>query len=227
MFFLQVAAGQYVLISEDTANICEEYDCTGKDMLKVQMNSLPSMPDQEGTIVLLNLQNLYLDSLHYFADWHFPLLSDKNGVSLERLSFTMNTNSRDNWHSAASTVGYATPGFKNSQVIVPRKAEQYFNPVSRTLSPDEDGFEDVLVLHYTLPGPDYVASVLIYDIEGRLIRHLVNNMSLGTEGLLNWDGTDGGSQKAPIGIYIVWIEAFNAVGERIREKLSIVVAARL
>jgi len=218
---------QFVLISEDTANICKEYDCQNHDMLKIQMGKLPSMPDEQGSIVLLNLQNIFLDSLHYLQDWHFPLLSDRNGVSLERLSYNMQTNMRDNWHSAASTAGYATPGYRNSQFVVPYKTETYFNVQSKTLSPDEDGFEDVMVLRYALPAPDFAASVYIYDMEGRLIRHLVNNQTLGTEGILTWDGTDEQSQRTPVGIYIVWIECINAEGKRIREKLSIVVAARL
>jgi hypothetical protein len=155
------------------------------------------------------------------------LIGDQNGVSLERLSFNMPSNTRDNWHSAASTVAYATPGYQNSQFMVPVKQDKYFTVQSKTLSPDEDGFEDVMILRYEVPGPDYIATVLIYDVEGRLVRHLVNNMTIGTQGLLTWDGLDGNGQKTPIGIYIVWIECINANGERIRQKMSVVVAGRL
>ncbi len=218
---------QYVLISADTANICMTYDCPGANALKIQMNQFPSMPDDEGTILLLNQQKVCIDSLHYRKDWHFPLISDQNGVSLERLAFAMNTNLKDNWHSAASTVGYATPGYRNSQIAHPFETDKYFSLQSKTLSPDEDGFEDVMVLNYVLPGPDYIASIFIYDMEGRSIRHLVNNRTLGTEGMLTWDGTDENGQKTPIGIYIIWIECIHPNGEKIRQKMSVVVAARI
>jgi hypothetical protein len=222
-----VKPSQYVLLTEDTSRICMEYLCKNKDMLKVQMDKLPAMPDEEGTIILLNSHDTYIDSLHYFDKWHFPLISDRSGVSLERLNWSTPTNIRDNWHSAASTAGYATPGAVNSQIVFPRKVHQYFTPHSRTLSPDQDGFEDLMVLRYKLPAPDYLATVMIYDVEGRLVRHLVNNLTLGTEGILSWDGTDAKSRKVPIGIYIVWIECMNPQGERIRQKLSVVVAERM
>jgi hypothetical protein len=222
-----VKPGQYVLISEDTANICDFYHCSNSEALKIQISHLPSMPDDQGHIVLLNIRNVYIDSLHYTKDWHFQLIGDQNGVSLERLSFNMPSNSRDNWHSAASTVAYATPGCQNSQFMVPVKQDKYFTVQSKTLSPDEDGFEDVMILRYEVPGADYIANVLIYDVEGRQVRHLVNNMTIGTEGLLTWDGLDGNGQKTPIGIYIIWIECINGNGERIRQKMSVVVAGRL
>ncbi len=216
---------QYALVTTDTLQVCADYDC-GNGMLKIQLERMPSMPDDNGHIILFNRDGVVIDSLKYSEDWHFPLLNDKNGVSLERLNARSSGEQRCNWHSAASTVNYATPGYKNSNVIMPKKTNSCFSPQSRSLSPDEDGFEDLMVLRYQLPGPDFLATVIIYDVEGRMIKHLANNVTLGAEGLLTWDGIDENGRKAPVGIYIVWIECINPSGERIRQKFSIVLAAR-
>ncbi len=188
---------------------------------------MPGLTDEGGNVMLLNMNGKTADSLYYLDDWHFPLLGDKNGVSLERISFTQATNSSSNWHSAASTAGYATPGYQNSQAITANKTQQYFKLQSKTVSPDEDGFEDVLVLNYNLPAPDYLVNIVIYDTEGRMVKQWLNNRTTGTEGFLTWDGTDSDGQKAGTGIYILQIEGLHPNGEKIKQKMSCVVAARL
>ena len=49
--------------------------------------------------------------------FNFALLDSEKGVSLERISPESPTADEGNWHSAASTVGFATPGLPNSQFI--------------------------------------------------------------------------------------------------------------
>jgi hypothetical protein len=53
--------------------------------------------------------------MEYNSDMHFALLTTEDGVSLERISLTRDANDKSNWHSAAESVGYATPAYKNSQ----------------------------------------------------------------------------------------------------------------
>ncbi|MBK9414570.1 MAG: hypothetical protein IPN61_14365 [Bacteroidetes bacterium] len=48
---------------------------------------------------------------------HFYLLNSPNGVSLERLNGYSGDPENAKWHSAASTVGFATPGFTNSHWV--------------------------------------------------------------------------------------------------------------
>ena len=75
-------------------------------------------------------------------------LDDDNGVSLERHDFNRPTQDEDNWHSAASTVLYATPGYQNSQVLVPSPDPEEVWLEPETFSPDQDGFEDVVSINY-------------------------------------------------------------------------------
>lgn len=217
---------QYLLMSENTSKICMNYTCKSVDALMYSFNKMPSMPDDAGNLILVNMKGELIDSIAYLDDWHYPLLSDKEGVSLERISFTNTSRASDNWHSAASAVGFATPGYLNSQSIGVHGGGKYFNLQNTTVSPDNDGFEDVLILNYQLPKPDYATTIKIFDLEGRLIQDWANNTTLGTEGFLSWNGTDYNQQKAAIGIYIVMIESVHPNGDKIKEKMSCVVAGK-
>ncbi len=81
----------------------------------LSINSLPSFPDDKGFVLLLNQQGDIADEVNYSADWHFKLIDNTEGVSLERIDPDGPSQNALNWHSAASTAGYGTPGYKNSQ----------------------------------------------------------------------------------------------------------------
>ena len=192
-----------------------------------EMSSFPSYDDDEGICVIYKDSATVIDSLHYYDDWAFPNLDDKNGVSLERLDFNRRTQDEDNWHSAASTYNYGTPGYKNSEILVPEgDAEVWLQP--ETFSPDQDGFDDILAINYHFRTPDWNVRVGVYDNKGRLVRILKENTLVGTErGTWNWDGTTDGLHKADVGIYVILLEAVNPKsGETKSFKLACVLATR-
>ena len=57
------------------------------------------------------------------------------------------------------------------------------------------------------------ASVIIYDVEGRIVRQLAQNELLASNGFFTWDGTNESGNKARTGIYVVYFELYNATGE--------------
>ena len=82
-------------------------------------------------------------------------------------------------------------------------------------------------IHYKLDQPGYVASVNIYDDDGRKIRDLVNNQMLGMEGNLVWDGINDDGTRARIGVYIIMMELFDLSGDKQKFKESCVLASKL
>ncbi|MAL21460.1 MAG: hypothetical protein CL826_03595, partial [Crocinitomicaceae bacterium] len=66
----------------------------------------------------------------------------------------------------------------------------------------------------------------IYDKTGRLIKTVMTNKLLGTEGQFVWDGTNSNNQKAGIGIYLIHFEAFGENGHIITHKKSITLKTR-
>ncbi|GIV32253.1 MAG: hypothetical protein KatS3mg030_555 [Saprospiraceae bacterium] len=85
-----------------------------------------------------------------------------------------------------------------------------------------------MLINYQTDLPGYSAKAHIYDAEGHLVKRLVNNDLLGTNGFFRWDGdTDDGS-KAPVGVYIIWLQLFHPTeAKTITEKMVCVLAGRL
>ena len=220
--------GGFAVISEEPGDIFNRYDVPVPfSMIK---NPLPSLPDDEGNITLATPSNVVIDSFQYNKDLHSPLLDDVNGVSLERLNPDRPTNEAGNWHSAAATVGFATPTYENSQLIDTTQAvdndDIIFLPNPR-FSPDSDGFEDVLLIQYEVEKPGFVMNLHVFDAQGRLIHRLVRNEILATSGSFKWDGSINLGEKARTGIYVLWAEIFQPDGAVIRQKEVFVLAGQL
>ncbi|OQX78691.1 MAG: hypothetical protein B6D61_04890, partial [Bacteroidetes bacterium 4484_249] len=84
-----------------------------------------------------------------------------------------------------------------------------------------------LNINYKFEAPGYSASITIYDSQGRLVKYIVQNSLLGTEGTFSWDGRTEDNRKANIGIYIVYFEAFDMNGNVKKYKKSAVLAGKL
>ncbi|MGI4821522.1 MAG: hypothetical protein ACRYFV_09965, partial [Janthinobacterium lividum] len=155
------------------------------------------------------------------------LLSTEAGVALERIRAN-GPSAASNFHSAASTVNYATPGRPNSQAQDAAGNGQELTVVPELFTPDDDGQQDFTTLNYQLDQPGYVGSVTVYDALGQLTRRLLRNESLPTTGFVQWDGLDDHGRKAVIGYYILHVELFRpSGGERREYRKTVVVGARL
>ncbi|WP_017259571.1 lamin tail domain-containing protein [Pedobacter arcticus] len=192
----------------------------------IKLSSLPTYANDKGKVVIL-AGSTRLDQLDYTKDMHFALLKDVVGVSLERSSFTLPTNATGNFRSATATSGYATPAGKNSQYLEDLvNATEEISLPSQTFSPDNDGFEDILRIQYQFPVPSKVANVTIYNNQGRLVKKLISNETLNTEGQWVWDGLDQTNAKAKTGIYIIYVEVFELDGNVKSFKKTVALASK-
>lgn len=188
---------------------------------------LPSYNNSSGSVILLDNNKTIIDQFDYLDSYHFSLLNTFKGVSLERMNFTRPTNDPGNWTSAAETVGFATPGYLNSQYSAEGTARTKFEFDNEIFSPDNDGYQDILNLNYSLEAPGYAATIEIYDRNGRLLKTLENNILLATSGTISWDGVTDEGIKARIGPHIYVISLFNLEGNTEIIKLPCIVAGRL
>jgi hypothetical protein len=215
-----------------------EYVVVGKDSNFVKMNypfaavgtyvyaELPSYNNDSGTVYLIYNQEV-IDKVSYLDAWHFDLLDDTDGVSLERIDPNGASSSEFNWHSAAESIGFASPGRKNSQYL-PALTNGKLSLTSEVISPDNDGFEDILQINYQMSESGLLAKASIYDDRGRLIRNLFSNELMATSGTFSWDGTTDSQAKASIGVYVLVFEAFSTNGGVFfTDKLAVTVAGKL
>lgn len=200
--------GQYIVLTPSPGDIYNRY-FTENPYALVQTD-LPSYDDKEGTVLIYIPEILgitTIDEFEYSNSYHNALLDDENGVSLERIDPEGETNDPNNWHSAAKSVGFATPTYLNSQFVrTQNSGSDIFTIDNNTLSPDGDGFEDFLLVNYQIDKPGYLVNIRIFDARGRLVKTLVNNELLASQGSFKWDGETDDNRKSRIGIYIVWIE---------------------
>ncbi len=218
--------GDYIVVTEEADNLGINYLVQNPDKVFV-LSTLPSYPDDEGDVVLLNFQGDIVDELKYKDDWHFKLIDDAEGVSLERIDPDAATQNENNWHSAASTAGYGTPTYKNSQYKLTQPVNATIEVLPKIFSPDNDGRDDIATIQYKVGVIGYVASITIFDVSGRPVRYLVRNGILGLTGYWNWDGLDDKGLKLPIGTYILYTEIFTLQGKKEKIKSTVVLARKL
>ena len=218
--------GDYIVITEDASSLNKSYFVKNGNKV-FELSALPSLPDDKGNIVLTNIQGTVVDELSYSDDWHFDLLVNEEGVSLERIDPEGPTQDQNNWHSAASTAGFGTPTYRNSQYKQTESISALIYISPKIFSPDNDSFEDLASVQYQLTEPGYVANVVVLDVTGKEVRHLVKNATLGLKGSWNWDGLDEKGKKLPVGNYIIYTEIFNLQGKRKSFKNVVVLARRI
>jgi hypothetical protein len=215
--------GEYVVLTENKKWLLQNYAVKYPDRV-IEMPGLPSLPDDRGNIVIVSNSGTIIDELRYEQQWHFGLISEREGIALERINYDARTQEAGNWTSAASTAGFGTPGYQNSQFGAHLQGAgiMYISP--KIISPDNDGRDDYAIINYQLPEAGYVATMSVFDAAGRRVRWLLRNATLGVQGSLRWDGLNDQLQVVPRGIYIIHAEFFNLAGKVRRVKEVIVVA---
>jgi hypothetical protein len=215
------APNAYLVVTSDTAVLKDHYP---RGVLSTFLQtSLPSFNDDTGNVVLHSDLGQLIDSLSYSDKQHTLLLKDTEGVSLERISFATPTTNLENWTSATAAVGFATPGYRNSNArpeILVAEGEVVISPV--VFSP-ESGFSKIT---YHFPDHGWIATVKIYDQQGREIRTIANNEPLGFSDFFIWDGAKNDGSRTSSGYYIVWFEAVDLTGSVHTFRKRVVVANR-
>ncbi|MBK8807581.1 MAG: lamin tail domain-containing protein [Bacteroidales bacterium] len=211
--------GEYFVLSKDVSSLCALYTCAEDSKMK-KMQSMPSFPNESGCVYVSDVNNTIVDSLFYDETMHHPLIYDKEGVSLERISSKKHIYDKKNWHSASQISGFATPGYENSQSDDNKDTEAILTCEKNFFTPNNDGIDDYLSINYSLDFQGYLATISVYNEIGILVRNLENNLLLDLSGSIYWDGTDNVGKIVNYGIYVIHISIYNTEGEVIRKKMA-------
>ena len=164
-----------MVITEDKVFLEIEYAIANK--AAVIETTLPRLSNEADNLILLNVDNIGLDSLNYNADWHLTFLQETKNVSLERIDFQSKTNDRNNWQSAAGSVGYATPTRPNSHLnSFAKLAQDCFSIEPPIFTPDFDGIDDFMLFSYNCQAQNNILNIDIYSFSGLLVKTLVSKL---------------------------------------------------
>ena len=219
--------GDYKVFSKSGNKVRQQY-LSGDESEFIDMPDYPSFRQSDDHVVLMrSYDGLNIDHMQYNSTMHFPLLLTTEGVSLERISMERPGMDKQNWHSAAETSGFATPAQRNSVFYeFPMLDEGIVTISPEVFSPDNDGRDDVVMIRIIPGGPDYLATIRIFDSRGIFIKYLVKNVLTGENNLFSWDGTDENRKLAETGIYVMYVELFNPSGSVKKIKRTVVLSRR-
>jgi hypothetical protein len=215
----------FMVVTESKALVLINYVANNRDAF-IEVGSMPSFNDDESNVIILNEQGNVVDEVAYSSKWHFKLISNEEGVALERIDYNAPSQNEQNWHSAATSVGYGTPTYKNSQYRVDAGVQGDVTVTPDIVSPDNDGTDDFATINFSFPEPGYVMSITIFDAAGRPVKILQRNALCGLKGYFRWSGLGDKEQKLPVGMYIIYTEVFNLQGKTKKFKNVIVLARR-
>ncbi len=204
----------YMVFTADRDWLLRSYSIDN-DMAVKSLSDMPNYLTPSGSVFVADLGGQIIDRFDYTDKFHFSLLATKKGVSLERINAGSPTQDKSNWHSASAESGYGTPGKINSQAVNLETVQStdYIKIEPEIFYPNQDGFNDLLLIRYLFKKPGNTCTVKIFNREGKLVRNLINNQLTGIEGFFTWDGLTDTGARCNSGIYVIWISSFNLDGD--------------
>jgi len=217
--------GELAVLTESVSGITEFYNSSYPYNF-LQVDDLPSMNNDEGVTAIVKLGKI-ADYFHYKENYHFELLQNTEGVSLERISPFRRSEDVSNWHSASSFAGYATPGIMNSVSTGETDQGDMASAIPEIFSPDQDGYDDVITFSISKESAGYVSRIRIINLEGQVVFEPDGGFLSGIYNSYTWDGVDNHGEIPSPGIYVALIETYNLVGRVKSYKIPFVLAVRL
>jgi hypothetical protein len=218
--------GEYMVLTGNKNSLMKQFPLLS-DKKIIEVPDFLQLSNEGGSISILDSTGSLIDKAGFEPSMHLQMLRLTAGVSLERVDPDQPSDAKDNWQSAAETVGFSTPGKINSQHLSQNPSPLSFSLEPEQFTPDNDGKEDKLIIKYKTEKPGSMMTLTVFDINGHLIRRLVSNVLLASENIFSWDGLDDNHAKASAGIYIIYAEVFNASGEVHHFKKSTILATPL
>lgn len=128
------------------------------------------------------------------------------------------------WGPSADPNG-GTPGRRNALYVsrIPEGVSVHFS--NNPFSPDGDNFEDVCLVTVDLPAPHGILHAMVFDIQGRFLKTLIDQTTVASRHVFTWDGTDQHGHRLPAGPYILYVEQMLPTLDRLTASKHLVVIA--
>jgi hypothetical protein len=204
-----IKPNEFVVLTENTETLRTHFPFSNHTSFITV--DLPPMPDESGTIILMNDVEEKQETIYYHEDWHNPLLRETEGVSLERTHPQNDGLSQQSWQSGVQASGYATPGTVNANYIEKSSDAELIKIEPEIFQPLR-GNPAFTTIRYDLDRNGLTAKAEIFDYEGRLIKTLANQETLANTGSWVWHGDQNDGTKARDGFYTLLVQLFDTSG---------------
>jgi hypothetical protein len=202
--------GEYCLMTRSPSMVYEQYATNNIDAFW-KIEEMPALNNEMGHL-MITFNEIIIDTFSYNEELHFPLLNYFDGVSLEKIDPEISLTNNVNWHSAAESAGFGTPGCINSQYNNFIDQPDEINIYPEVFTPDNDGYNDIQSINIKFNTSANTISIKVFSSKGFLVKDLVNNEYTGTNVSYSWDGITENNMLAPTDIYIYMITIFNTDG---------------
>lgn len=203
---------EYLVVCENLKNFMDQFPQAPLNKC-VQADSWTTLNNGEESICLLDFYDLQLDSLYYLNP------DCPAGISLERINPCLPP-LPENWsHSLVE----GTPGARNSIYVnwVPTSSRLDVQP-----SPFSPYRGEHTVIDFDLPTRLSRVTIRIFDLKGRLVNLLADQIAQAARGEFIWNGNNLSGHKLLPGVYIVLLEAVSRETEEVYREQTTVVLAR-
>lgn len=220
-----------LVIDEDTLEIpyCDEnyYLVTGTsnnaDSLKVKYDlydttiftGMSGLSNDGEQILLMDECGNLIEEFFFQPDWNDKL----DGVSIERVNPKIHADAQ-NW---GPSTNLCTPGKTNSIFVQILPNNMKLNASPNPFSPYRD---ERTIFYFALPEILSTVTLRIFDLKGRMVRRLVDQVLQSSSGNIIWDGYNDDEKKLPIGVYIVLMQATARESEKVYSKKITVVIGK-
>jgi hypothetical protein len=206
-----ILPGTFYVITTKKESVLNRYLNSVPDNI-FQVSALPSMPDNNGHLILFNRQLDIIDEVAYNEKMHYSLLSGYEGIALEKIRPSASSKEPGNWYSASETYLWGTPGAPNSIASIQPISDKKIVFSSTKITPDNDGYEDLLIIDLNLNGNSNVISATVFDESGGFVRKIAENLLSGQHTTIIWNGSTNDGSIVNSGIYIILISVFDDTG---------------
>jgi hypothetical protein len=213
----QLLPGEYLALSTGSVVYGGIFPCAD-DAAVFRADRLPALPDDGSTLILYDKSLNIIDRMTYSPAMHMPFLSGTKGISLEKVSPSLPSDVTGNWRSASEACNWGSPGAPNSAMIAQPATEVGLTLSSVRISPDGDGFEDMLLVSLYPGGDENIITLTLLNDRGYPVRRLADRVAAGAGLTMVWDGLSDQGARLPAGLYIVIAEYYNQAGSSGRWK---------
>jgi hypothetical protein len=222
---LTLAPGVYLVLVEDEQVFGTIHPGVAREAYAEPGGSWPTLNDVDSplgyadAVVIRDGYGTAVDSTAYSRNWTSP------GRSVERIDPAGPSPNPANWspHFGESA---SSPGAANTVSFHLPAEGRVITLSPQTFSPDGDGEDDVVAIAVNLPGTG-VVRLSVFDINGRLIRRLLDGEAVDTGRVTFWDGRSDDESEAGTGVYLLLFEGrMHLTQKSFRSKLPIVLVRR-